>query len=103
MANRKYTDETKEQIVKECREIGNTALVSRRHNISKHTVYSWIKKAKETGSVKSLPKDQKKKMKEIKNRLKKMSSENDKLKKIVAEKELELLILRELRDEVNPQ
>jgi hypothetical protein len=31
-----------------------------------------------------------------------MSGENDKLKKIVAEKELELAILRELRDEVNP-
>jgi hypothetical protein len=41
-------------------------------------------------------------MKEIENRLKKMSGENDKLKKIVAEKELELAILRELRDEVNP-
>jgi transposase-like protein len=38
MANRKYSDETKEQIVKECREIGNTSLVARRHNISKHTV-----------------------------------------------------------------
>ena len=41
-------------------------------------------------------------MKEIKNRLKKMSGENDQLKKIVAEKELELAILRELKDEVNP-
>jgi len=102
MAKRKYSNETKEQIVKECREIGNTALVARRHNISKHTVYSWVKKAKETGSVKSLPKDEKKKMKEIKNRLKKMSGENDQLKKIVAEKELELAILRELKDEVNP-
>ena len=46
MAKRKYSDETKEQIVKECREIGNTALVARRHNISKHTVYSWVKKLK---------------------------------------------------------
>jgi hypothetical protein len=42
-------------------------------------------------------------MKEIENRLNKMSDENDKLKKIVAEKELELAILRELRDEVNPR
>jgi transposase-like protein len=33
MANRKYSDETKEQIVKECHEIGNTALVARQHNI----------------------------------------------------------------------
>ena len=59
MAKRKYSDETKEQIVKECHEIGNTALVARQHNISKHTVYSWIKKAKKTGSFISLPKDKK--------------------------------------------
>lgn len=103
MSKRKYSDETKAQIVKECREIGNTALVARRHNISKHTVYSWVKKAKETGSAKSLPKDEKKKIKEIENRLNKMSDENDNLKKLVAEKELELSILRELRDEVNPR
>jgi len=42
-------------------------------------------------------------MKEIENRFDKMSDENDKLKKIVAEKELELAILRELRDKVNPR
>jgi len=41
-------------------------------------------------------------MKEIENRLDKMSDENDKFKKIVAEKELELAILRDLRDKVNP-
>jgi len=64
---------------------------------------SWVNKAKKTGSVKSLPKDEKKKIKEIEDRLNKMSNENDELKKLVAEKELELAILRELRDEVNPQ
>jgi transposase len=61
---KKYTDEIKEQVVKECREIGNTSLVARRHGIAKGTVYSWVKKAKENGSVKSLPKDSKKKIKE---------------------------------------
>ena len=103
MPKRKYSDETKEQIVKECREIGNIALVARRHNISKNTVYSWVNKAKKTGSVKSLPKDEKNRIKEIEDRLNIMSNENDELKKLVAEKELELAILRELRDEVNPQ
>lgn len=103
MAKRKYSDEIKEQVVKECREICSTALVARRHNISKHTVYSWVDKAKKTGSVRSLPKNEKKKIKEIENRLDKMSDKNDKLKKIVAEKELELTISRELRDKVNPR
>jgi len=38
MARIRYSDEIKEQIVKECCEIGNTALVARQYNISKHTV-----------------------------------------------------------------
>lgn len=102
MKKKQYTDEIKEQVVKEFREIGNTALVARRHGIAKGTVYSWVKKAKENGSVKSLPKDNKKKIKEAKKRLNKLSNENDQLKKILAEKELELAILRDLRDESNP-
>ena len=103
MAKSKYSDELKEQIVKECRQVDNVALVARRHEISKSTVYSWVKKARKTGSVKSLPKDQKKKMKETSKRLEKVSSENDQLKKLLAEKELELAILRDLRDQSDPQ
>ena len=102
MKKKKYTDELKEQVVKECREIGNTALVSRRHGMAKGAVYTWVKKAKENGSVKSLPKDSKKKIKEVKKRLNKLSTENDQLKKILAEKELRLAFLRDLRDESNP-
>lgn len=103
MPRNQYSDEFKEQIVKECRQVDNTALVARRHEISKSTVYSWIKKARKTGSVKSLPKDEKKKLKETSQRLEKVSSENDQLKKLLAEKELELAILRDLRDQSDPQ
>jgi len=103
MGKQKYSDELKQQIIKECREIGNTALVARRHNISKNTVYTWLKKARENGSVKSLSKDKEKQLKEFKKRISKLSSENDQLKRILAEKELELAILRDLRDEVDPQ
>ena len=35
-----YSDEFKEQTIKECREIGNTALVTRRHEIAKNTAYT---------------------------------------------------------------
>ncbi|SDC85943.1 Transposase and inactivated derivatives [Candidatus Frackibacter sp. WG12] len=103
MAKRKYSDELKAQVVKECREIGNIALVARRHDISKNTVYSWVNKAKKNGSVKSLPKNKDKQFKEIKKRLNKLGTENDQLKKLLAEKELELAILRDLRDQSNPQ
>ena len=103
MGRRKYSDELKEQVIKECREIGNVALVARRHDISKNTVYSWVNKAKKHGSIKPLPKDKEKKFKETQNRLEKMSTENDQLKKLLAEKELELAILRDLRDQSNPK
>lgn len=103
MGKRKYSNELKQQIIKECREIGNTALVARRHNISKNTVYSWLKKANKNGSVKALPKDKEKRLKEFKKRTSKLSSENDQLKRILAEKELELAVLRDLRDQSDPQ
>mgnify|MGYP006293391515 CR=1 FL=1 len=103
MGKRTYSDELKQQIIKECREIGNTALVARRHNISSNTVYTWLKKAKENGSIKSLPEDKEKQLKEFKKRTSKLSSENDQLKRILAEKELELAVLRDLRDQMDPQ
>lgn len=39
---RQYTDEFKEQILAECQEVGNVALVARRHQISENTIYTWI-------------------------------------------------------------
>ena len=103
MGKRTYSDELKQQIIKECREIGNTALVARRHNISSNTVYTWLKKAKENGSVKSLPEDKEKQLKEFKKRTSKLSSENDQLKRILAEKELEFAVLRDSRAQMDPQ
>ena len=103
LGKQKYSDELKEQIIKECRQIGNTALVARRHNISRNTVYTWQRNARKNGSIKALPKDKEKQLKECKKRINNLGSENDQLKKLVAEKELELTILRELRDTVNPK
>jgi transposase len=65
-------------------------------------VYTWLKKVKKNGSIKTLPKDEKKKFKEVKKRLNKLGDENDQLKILLAEKELELAILRDLRDTSNP-
>jgi len=103
MKRNTYSDEFKEQVVHECQQIGNTALVARRHDISKHTVYAWIRKAKKNGSVRSLPKDKKKEYHEIKRRVNILGTENNQLKKLLAEKELELAILRDLRDQADPK
>ncbi|AZR73921.1 transposase [Anoxybacter fermentans] len=103
MKRKKYSDEFKQQIIEECRLVGNIALVARRHEISRQTVYSWIKSSRQKGSTESFPRDKEKQYLEVLRRLEKVSTENDMLKKLLAEKELELAILRDLRDKVNPQ
>jgi len=103
MESKKFSDEFKEQVLKECRETGNTALVARKHNISPNTVHSWRKAVRKRGSVKQLPKESLQRQKATEKQLQEVSSENDKLKQLLADKELELAILRELRDSQNPR
>jgi transposase-like protein len=103
MKKKRYDQEFKEQVVRECQEVGNIALVARRHGLSKNTVYNWLQSTKKNGSVIPLPRDVNQRLLEAENRLESLARENDRLKRLVAEKELELAILRELRDRVNPQ
>ncbi len=99
-----YSDEFKEQVLKECREVGNVALVARRHEISKNTVYTWKNRVKKNGSVKTPTGNENHKFKKVQKRLQEVNTENNQLKKLIAEKELELSILRDLRDRAaNPQ
>ncbi|AZR72999.1 hypothetical protein BBF96_06075 [Anoxybacter fermentans] len=69
MKRKKYSDELKQQIIEECRLIGNIALVARRHEISRQTVYSWIKSSRQKGSTESLPRDEKKQYLEVLKKL----------------------------------
>lgn len=77
MASKQYTPEFKAQIIKEAKEVGNIALVARKHNISNKNIYNWVKSAKLKTTNPSL-------------------SENKKLKKELSEAKLELLILKDL-------
>jgi transposase-like protein len=77
-------------------------IVARRYEISPNTIYTWVKKYRERGTVKTAKKNQYKDHKIMAEQLKRVSIENDQLKRLVAEKELELAILRELRDKTNP-
>ena len=65
MTKRDYTQEFKEQILRECQEVGNVAVVARRHNISPNTIHTWRSKARKTGSTKPLPADEAKRIKEL--------------------------------------
>jgi transposase len=84
-------------------ETNNVALVARRHEIAPSTIYTWIRKKRQTGSVVPLPKAKEARYRTMERQLKEVSTENDRLKRLIAEKELELSILRELRDLANPR
>ena len=103
MKTKRYDQGFKEQIIRECQEVGNAALVARRHGLSKNTVHNWLKASRRNGSVVPLPKNKEQRLREAERRLEELSRENDRLKRIVAEKELELAILKELRDLANPR
>ena len=103
MSQRKYSDEFKEQIIRECQETGNIAIVARRYEMSPNTIHTWIRKYRQRGSVKPLPRKESARAKAIEQRLKEISLQNDQLKRLLADKELELAILREIRDLKNPQ
>ena len=103
MTKRDYTQEFKEQILRECQEVGNVPVVARRHNISPNTIHTWRRKVKKTGSTTPLPTDDVKRIRELEARLEKIGTENDRLKRIVAEKELQITIMEEVRDLKNPR
>ena len=62
---KQYDDKFKEQVVKECQEIGNISLVARRYELSKTTVYGWIKASRKRGSAAPLPRDKDNRVKEL--------------------------------------
>jgi len=102
MTRKQYTQEFKEQLIKESQEVQNVSLVARRHSVSPNTIHTWIRKSKIRGFVSPLPKDENKRFAEIEKRLEGISRENNELKKLLGEKELELAVLRDLRDKTNP-
>jgi transposase-like protein len=103
MAKKQYSVEFIEQVIKECQETNNVALVARRYEISPSTIHTWINKKRQRGSAASLPKAKEARYKTMEKQLKEISTENDRLKRLIADKELELAILRELRDKTNPR
>ena len=98
-----FTQEFKEQILSECQEVGNVAVVARRHNISPNTIHTLTSKARKTCSTKPLPADEAKRIKELEARLERISTEIDRLKRIGAEKELQIAIMEEVSDLKNPR
>lgn len=105
MKGKSYTKELKEEILREVKEVGNVSLVSRRHGISKSTIFTWIKSSNNRDEIKVKPgrKALVEGEKELEDELTEVTKENDQLKKLLGEKDLEIAILRDLIKKSNPQ
>lgn len=103
MKGKSYTKELKEEVLREVKEVGNVSLVSRRHGISKSTIFTWIKNSKDEIKVKPGRKALVEGEKELENELTEVTRDNDQLKKLLGEKDLEIAILRDLIKKSNPQ
>lgn len=103
MQRRRFTNEMKNQIIQEAKEVGNTALVARRHNIDPKVVYRWIKASEHTDwkhadpTTKTVaaytPSPQE---------FRSLEGENRQLKELLGEKDLEIAVLRDLVKKQDP-
>lgn len=99
-----YSQELKEQVLKEIKETGNVAVVARKHSIARTTVDSWVKQAKAGKPLtESKPIANTTLNKAYDNEIKEVKNENDQLKKLLGEKDLEIAILKDLLKKTNPQ
>ena len=104
MKGRSYSEDFKEQILQEVKEVENVSLVGRKHGISTSTIFNWISKSKNKDKIGVKP--GRKALVEGKNNeneINEITQENDKLKKILGEKDLEIAILKDLLKKANPQ
>jgi transposase len=87
VTGKRYSDDFEQQVIDECRQMASVALVARRHELSKSTVYGWVRTVRQQSSVRASPKNENERYQEVVRRLEKISTGNDQLKRIVAEKE----------------
>lgn len=95
-----YSEEIKEQVLREVEETGNMTLVARNHNIPSTTINTWVRKKKNAAKVGSTRGPKSSNFNSI-NCNKEMEKENDLLKKTLGEKDLEIAILKDLLKKKN--
>jgi len=83
MKKSRFSDEQITRVLAELDKGASVADVSRRHNVSTHTIYMWRKKfgAMQASDVR---------------KMRSMAEENSRLKRIVAEQAMDLLVAKDL-------
>ena len=100
MKGKAYSEDFKEQVLREVEDTGNVALVARNNNIPSTTINTWIKRRKGS-SMSSCSRGPKTSSFNSSNYNKEIEKENDTLKKILGEKDLEIAILKDLLKKTN--
>lgn len=95
MKGKAYSEDFKEQVLREVEDTGNVALVARNNNIPSTTINTWSKRRKGS-SMSSSSRGPKSSSFNSTNYNKEIEKENDTLKKILGEKDLEIAILKDL-------
>jgi len=100
LKRKKYAQEFKNQVVKESLEVGNAAIVARKHDLSPNMVSRWVREHKNPNKIVAGPVQANGYYSQS---AKALESENEKLKKLLGEKDLEIAILKDLVKKTNPQ
>ncbi len=107
MVRRKFSQQFKEQVVKECLETGNVSIVARKHDILSNVVNRWVRQYQNGGlsngktcaGATVVTSDEYQQLVAEKKELEKA---NEQLKKTLGEQTLEVSILRDLLKKSNP-
>lgn len=100
MKGKAYSDEFKEQVLKEVEETGNVALVARNYSIPSTTINTLTKRIKNNIKSSSSRGPKSSNFNSV-NASKELEKENDTLKKLLGEKDLEIAILKDLFKKTN--
>jgi len=100
LRRKRYTQEFKDQVIKEALETGNSAIVARRYELSGSLVARWVREFKNgkqnANSANNLS------FSGLARENQHLSQENEQLKKMLGDKELEIAILKDLIKKKNP-
>ena len=108
MERRNFSAQFKQQIVRECSETGNIALVARKHDLNANMVRRWIKQVngiggktspKTRGNVTNVTPEE---LRQLQAERQELAAENEQMKKTMGEQALEISILRDLLKKANP-
>lgn len=106
MVRRKFSAQFKEQVVRECHEIGNVSLVARKHGIVDSVIRRWVNQSQQVDGLRKSPGSPThvtlSEHQEVVSERNELAREVEQMKKVLGEQALEIAILRDLTKKAPP-